>query len=307
MNRIGKPLPQLSELLTTGLLFGGLLSIILPAGMVRVGLQDLAGATAVAGLLMLLTWIGLQWQHHRQTARSGSRMLLARDSAGSDPGGRATLTEQARPVQAPRAPGTLSELRIFRKPPRPQSLDRELLRVIEWRRFQAMVELLFQQAGYVCRTTPEHAVRVSQIRLHPQEPAGEPMALVCCRHAPDGVVDRQAVSELDHELIATGVPQGQLVTSGTLTPEAQAYAEAHGIVVIDGAQLLAEAGRRSSEQQQALLAIALQGDFWRPSCTQCGNKLWPRVPAAPQPAYWTCSGSGFCRVSMPLHPAGTVA
>lgn len=68
--------------------------------------------------------------------------------------------------------------------------------------------------------------------------------------------------------------RGTYATSSTFTPDALAFAQTNGINALDGARLLEQIARRTSEQQAALLAVAFEGEYWRPTCP--GN--WGQIP-----------------------------
>lgn len=72
--------------------------------------------------------------------------------------------------------------------------------------------------------------------------------------------------------------RGIFATSATFTADAAAFASAHGISAQDRAGLLNLIAARSPAQQAALLEVAYEGEYWRPTCASCGVKMVVRQP-----------------------------
>jgi restriction system protein len=83
-----------------------------------------------------------------------------------------------------------------------------------------------------------------------------------------------------------------------LHAEAIAFGEANGIKLHDMASLLALIATRTPQQQQALLDVALEGEYWRPSCASCGVKRVERAPKAGSSTFWGCVNFPKCRTTM---------
>ena len=99
-------------------------------------------------------------------------------------------------------------------------------------------------------------------------------------------------------MAAHGVERGQFVTTAHFTPDAQAFAAGNGIRLLDGAGLLALIAQRSTEQQQALLDVALEGEYWRPTCASCGVKMVERTVRSSGKAFWGCVNYPRCRTTL---------
>ena len=80
----------------------------------------------------------------------------------------------------------------------------------------------------------------------------------------------------------------------------QQFAKANGINAMDGPALLDLIAKRSPEQQQALLAVAFEGEYWRPTCASCGIKLVERQPSKGGAAFWGCRNFPSCKWRLPL-------
>jgi restriction system protein len=101
-------------------------------------------------------------------------------------------------------------------------------------------------------------------------------------------------------MTSKALERGSFATSSTFTPAAIEFAKGNGINILDGDVLLAQIARRSAEQQQELLAVAYEGEYWRPTCASCGVKLVERVPAKGGDRFWGCANFPRCRTRMPV-------
>ena len=64
------------------------------------------------------------------------------------------------------------------------------------------------------------------------------------------------------------------------------FAEKNGIKLHDGADLVRLIRTRTPEQQQALLDVALEGDYWLPTCVHCGIKMVDRAGQDGDSSFW---------------------
>ena len=99
-------------------------------------------------------------------------------------------------------------------------------------------------------------------------------------------------------MTSNALKRGTFATSSTFTAGAIEFAKDNGINLLDGAALLRQIARRSTEDQQALLAIAYEGEYWRPTCVSCGIKLVQRIPTKAGDPFWGCSNFPRCRTRM---------
>ena len=169
---------------------------------------------------------------------------------------------------------------------------------IEWRRFEAVCEALFTQAGFETRSQSLGADGGVDLWLHSQHAKG-PAAVVRCKHwqgKPVGVNEMQAFLGV---ITSHGLKRGTYATTSKYTPEAQTFAAANGINALNVRGLLALVVQRTPEQQTALLAIAFEGEYWRPTCASCGVKMVDRLPGQGAAAFWGCANFPNCRHTMP--------
>ena len=169
---------------------------------------------------------------------------------------------------------------------------------IEWRRFEAVCEALFAQAGFETRSQSHGADGGVDIWLHSKHAEG-PVAVVQCKHWQGKSVGVREMREFLGIMTSHGLKRGTYATTSTYTPEARAFATANGINALNGQELLALIVQRTPEQQTALLAIAFEGEYWRPTCVRCGAKMVERPPKKDRAAFWGCANFPRCRHAMP--------
>ncbi|MBC7483106.1 MAG: restriction endonuclease [Rhizobacter sp.] len=175
--------------------------------------------------------------------------------------------------------------------------------VIEWRRFEALVEALFAQAGFDTKSQSHGADEGIDIWLFSKTQPGTPVSIVQCKHWQGKQVGVDKVRELRGVMAAKSVTRGQFATTSSFTSDATSFAKDNGINLLDFQGLLSLIAQRTPEQQQALLAVALEGEHWRPTCVNCGIKMVQRSPRKGGAAFWGCEGFPKCKTTMPMRGA----
>ena len=178
----------------------------------------------------------------------------------------------------------------------------EVLSQIEWLRFEALCEALMAQAGFKTRVQSHGADAGLDIWLHSRHVQG-PAAVVHCRHWLRKPVSGRELREFYAAMTAHRIKRGTYITSGRYTKEALEFAQSHGINVLDGAALLALIARRRPEQQQALLGVAYEGEYWRPTCATCGTKMVERGASRSGATFWGCADYPRCRNTLRMAAA----
>lgn len=170
---------------------------------------------------------------------------------------------------------------------------------IEWRRFEAVCEALFSQAGFETRSQSHGADGGVDIWLHSANALG-PVSMVQCKHwrsRPVGVKDMREFYGVmtSHKLL-----RGTYATTSAFTADALQFAKDNGINAMNGTRLLMLIATRTPEQQQALLAVAYEGDYARPTCASCGVKLLERAASKTGKAFWGCRNYPSCKSTLPM-------
>ena len=185
-------------------------------------------------------------------------------------------------------------------PSLPEDWCAEVFGLIEWRRFETVVEALFAQAGFETRTQPCGADGGVDIWLHSQSQGGAAVSLVQCKQWTSWKVGVKPVRELRGVMAAHGIARGQFVTTSGYTADAKAFAQQNGIMLHDTPSLLALIASRTPAQQRQLLEVALAGDYWRPTCASCGIKLVERTARASGERFWGCANYPRCKSKMQM-------
>ncbi|WP_051378473.1 restriction endonuclease [Derxia gummosa] len=232
---------------------------------------------------------GRRNQSSDRPLRAGGRIASAPIDSLSADGGSARQARE-RIVLAPRQP--------FEPPTRPEMWSPRLFEVIEWRRFEALTEALFRQSGFETRSQSHGPDSGADVWLHSARADGRVVGVVQCKHEIDLCVGVDRLRQLLGVMDAKGVARGHFVAPGGFTADAVAFAEANGIHLIDGQRLLGLVARRPPEAQRQLLDVALEGEFWRPTCPSCGIKLVERRGLDSQ-GFWGCANHPRCRCTMP--------
>ena len=174
-----------------------------------------------------------------------------------------------------------------------------VFRGIEWRRFEAVCEALFAQSGFETRAQSHGADGGVDIWLHSPNASG-PVAVVQCKHWQAKPVGVKEMREFFGVMASHQLKRGIYTTTSTYTADALQFAKANGINAMDGPDLLALIAKRTPEQQQALLAVAYDGEYWRPTCANCGIKLVERVRSGGGKPFWGCANYPRCRSTLPM-------
>lgn len=280
----------------------GVALLVIPSLISRAVIAQAFAQLRPLGGLMLLAGAVLFWLMHRKSAEPApldepkapepTRAKFAGGEAVDGPVDR-TVTELERLKAAPTETSA--------KPARtPESWSAEVFDVIEWRRFEAVVELLFQQAGFETKSQSHGADGGVDVWLYSRHEPGKPASLVQCKHWQGKKVGVDKVRELRGVMAAQGVSRGQFATTSTFTADAVAFARENGINLLDVSGLMKLISLRTPEQQAALLAVALEGEYWRPTCVNCGTKLVERTPRNGGAKFWGCPTYPKCKTTMPM-------
>lgn len=176
----------------------------------------------------------------------------------------------------------------------PTEWSPSVFNAIEWRRFEAVCEALLAQAGFEARSQshgPDGGVDVWLYSKHTQGPA----LVVQCKHWLSKPVGVKEMREFFGVMASHQLKRGTYATTSTFTPDATAFAKQNGIHLLDGKGLLALIAKRTPEQQQALLAVAFEGDYARPTCASCGVKMVERANRQTGSRFWGCTNYPRCK------------
>ena len=185
----------------------------------------------------------------------------------------------------------------------PDRWSREVFELIEWRRFEAVVEALFAQAGFATRSQAHGADGGVDIWLHSlnHDHGDAPVSIVQCKQWMRHKVGVKEVRALRGVMAQHAIVRGEFVTTSDFSADAREFAEGGGIGLHDVDGLLRLIATRRPEQQAALLRVAFDGDWWRPTCASCGIKLVERTARQSGRAFWGCENFAHgCKTQMAM-------
>jgi restriction system protein len=187
---------------------------------------------------------------------------------------------------------------LNKAPERATTWSSTVFEAIEWRRFEAVCEALFAQAGFETKSQSHGADGGVDIWLHSRN-ASTPL-IVQCKHWQGKAVGVKELREFLGVMASHKLTRGTYATTSNYTKDALQFAKDNGINALDGKGLLALIAKRTPEQQQALLNVAYEGEYWRPTCASCGIKLVERKPAKGGAAFWGCANYPRCHSTLPM-------
>jgi restriction system protein len=169
-----------------------------------------------------------------------------------------------------------------------------LLKHLEWRRFEELCAAYFEALGFTTRISHTRASGNADIGLCAAG-SRDAAILVHCEAWNAYRVGIRPVRELRAAMTAAGAGEGVLVTSGSFTQEAAAFAAKEKIKLIDGAGLLAKLGALEPEKALALLKFTTHGDFLTPTCPSCSLKMLSRKSTREGRKFWGCVNYPRCK------------
>ena len=229
----------------------------------------------------------MSWRNGPQTRPPGD--AAQRDRLPRAIAARLVRAGRLADAAAASAPAALAPVR---EPPAqvPTRWSRDVFELIEWRRFEAVVEALFAQAGFATRSQPHGSDGGVDIWLYSAHhgDGDAPVSIVQCKQWMRWKVGVKEVRALRGVMAQHGIARGQFVTTSDFTGDAREFANGNGIGLHDVDGLLALIATRTPEQQAALLDVAFDGEWWRPTCASCGIKLVERTARQSGRAFWGC-------------------
>ena len=173
----------------------------------------------------------------------------------------------------------------------------ELLKRLEWRRFEELCAAYFEALGFSARVIRSAAGGGADLALCA---AGSDTVSIIAHCKPWDAyrVGIKPVRDLYGAMTAAGVAEGVLITSARFTQEAVAFAAKHSIELVDGASLLANLSGLVPEKSAALLRLATQGDFLTPTCPSCAIKMEPRISIQGGRKFWGCVNYPRCKQTL---------
>jgi len=208
--------------------------------------------------------------------------------ANWDPDRDRIAAEYRSALDAAARPGAPAELATAR------DVDR-MLDLIEWRRFEAVVERCFQLKGFSTSTQAHGADGGVDIKLFQEHDPETLAGVVQCKHWGRRYVGVEALRALRGSMAAFGASKGYFVTSSTYTPAAAEFAAGNQIETTERDGLVGMILGFTVDQRETVLKVALSGRYDVPTCASCGTKMIKRSPRRGGREFWGCVSYPRCR------------
>lgn len=176
----------------------------------------------------------------------------------------------------------------------PTEWSLDLIRELEWKRFEDVCQQFYEKKGIRSETTALGPDGGIDIRLY-QDDSGCPTSIVQCKAWGERFVGVKPVRELLGVMTHEGIGKAFFMTSGSYSDEAKSVAQANRITLIDGTMLLMMIQRLWAEERESLLAFATAGDYTTPTCPTCGVKMKTVEGKGGRPDFWGCRNYPRCR------------
>jgi restriction system protein len=238
-----------------------------------------------------------------------AKTAVSRASAAPQPAGRSARVAPTRP--APEGPASVRPARLVpdvasdastrdavqRTTPAPTAWSIELMRAIEWKRFEDLCQKFYEIKGIRCTTTPLGPDGGIDLRLF-QDDSGRATSIVQCKAWGGRFVGVKPVRELLGVMTHERVEKAFFMTSSRFSEEAKSFARSNRITLIDGDMFLMMIDRLPAVSSEALLAFATQGDYATPTCPACGERMKHARGKDGRPDFWGCSTYPRCRKTL---------
>jgi restriction system protein len=175
-----------------------------------------------------------------------------------------------------------------------------LLQELEWKRFEQVTEVYFQQMGW-----DTHAAPIGPdggVDIHLTRPGSQRTdAVVQCKAWLGSKVGVSLMRELFGVMADATVPEGFFVTTSEYSSEARAFAAGKRLTLIDGADFVRRIEELPRETQARLYATATADDYRTPTCPSCGLKMVKKTSGKGRDIgkpFWGCPAFPRCRATI---------
>jgi hypothetical protein len=265
----------------------------------------------VADLLIVAVPLGALWFHLRPEAAALLNISLLGLGAVAvgimaafvvrRQSGRRAGRSPSLPWRAPAA-GVDQRLEQTSSDKTPSAWSLQLIRMLEWKRFEELAAAYFRAKGYRVEPTgpgPDGGIDFYLYARDVNPP--KLLSVAQCKAWNSGSIGVRHIRELFGIMNDAGCPLGIFICTTSFTPEARRFAEGKRIQLINAARLLELIQSTPEQDQRSMLELVTRGDFRTPSCPRCGTKLVLRTARKDKGAgsqFWGCSRFPRCRYTM---------
>lgn len=221
------------------------------------------------------------------------------------------VATQSRPAKAPPQPAraaadsrdttTYAQVSTPAEDAAIQSWTLDALKALEWKRFELLCVLYYEQMGFTVKTVPHGPDGGIDATLY-KAGLDVPVAVVQCK-AWRKPVKVDEVRALGGVMLAHKVKRGVFWSlSGYIGMPVQSFSESAGIQLLDGTAIIERIRVLDQDKQAALLVRVFEGDYQTPSCPACGVKLVARKGMGKP--FWGCLNFPACRYRLQMGRVG---
>lgn len=178
--------------------------------------------------------------------------------------------------------------------PKPTAWSLEVIRDVEWKRFEDVCQKFYELSGIRSETTALGPDGGIDIRLY-QDDSGRPTSIVQCKAWGERLVGVKPVRELLGVMTHEKIGKAFFMASGHFSDDAKQVASSNGITLINGEMLLMMIKRLPAQDQATLLSFATEGDYTVPTCPSCGIKMKRVGGTNGRGDFWGCHNYPRCR------------
>ncbi len=170
----------------------------------------------------------------------------------------------------------------------------ELLRKLEWNRFEKLCAEYFKLLGKRVETVTHGADGGIDARIYANNSNVLECAIQC--KAWSRVVGVQSVRELLGVMVHESAGKGIFMTTSTFSDDAKKFAADHSdkLFLIEGQKFISMIQKLPEEKGAKLLAFATEGDYTTPTCASCGVKMVWRTKGN----FWGCKNFPKCKTTL---------
>jgi restriction system protein len=286
-----------------GMFFGGVALLVLPRLTTSLTIQNLLAPMRTLGMVLMtvgfVTSMLVVWRMMFGGRDESSLRELQTDGEAREP------QEEVGELNAQSHGDSVSEQFgvMYGQRASPKGIDglesaldvEKMLDIIEWRRFEAVVERCYQLQGFSTSTKQHGADGGVDIKLYREENPDELAGVVQCKHWGRRYVGVEQLRALRGSMADFKASQGYFVTSSTFTQDALEYARGNQIEVVERDQLIATVMGFRADERESVLKVALTGRYDVPTCASCGTKMVKRSPRRGGQEFWGCLSYPRCR------------
>ena len=179
------------------------------------------------------------------------------------------------------------------------SLD--LLKVLEWKRFEMLCAEYFRVLGKRVETIAQGADGGIDARIYKKDSDVLEFAIQC--KSWNSIVGVKHVRELFGVMAHESAGKGIFMTTSWFSDDAKQFAAEHKdkLFLLDGEKFISMISNLPDEKRKIILEFSTEGDYTTPTCASCGIKMIQRPGKGGD--FWGCLNFPRCRSTLKIATA----